>query len=162
MIRTKNIWILSLDLQSAFYTSFVYPQITSLIFWDSKHFTRTIPSYHSVTETGWLISAGASLHLKHMQTLLPSSWRKTRSEIFSVSIRQLFFMRKDCTFKMFYMICMNFHICIYVNINWYQYYYWIFVTKSFWTCTSINKNLSMNPNMCMPIYKLCLSTTVLI
>lgn len=95
MIQTKNIWILSLDLQSSFYTSFVYPQITSLICWDSKHFTRTIPSYYSVTETGWLISAGASLHLKHMQTLLPSSWHKTRSEIFSVSIRQLFFMRKD-------------------------------------------------------------------
>lgn len=120
-----NICILSLDLPPASCPTAVHPQITSLIYWDRKHFTRTPSS--PLSNWNWVcqIPAGASQHIPVKTASLLSSWTttpETHPEVkHSVSIRQLLFTRIEyiCVKQTVPDVDELRHIC-FCEYNWFQ------------------------------------------
>lgn len=143
----------------------VHPQITSLIYWDRKHFTRTphLTTQHlklSVSDPSW-----GSQHIHVHTASLLLSWITTpvtKLEIkYSASIRQLLFTRKEY-------ICVKYtfpdldeipHIC-FCEHNWFQQRYGKSCHQTFLIMHLYQyKN---TPNTYVFIYKLNICTTLLI
>lgn len=120
-----NVCILSPDLPPAFCPTVVHPQITSLIYWDRKDFTRT-PQLTtqqlklSVSDPSWAIPA----HTSDAHSITPVllnyyTWNTSRSKTFCFYQTTTFHKKKEYIHRLS-LIWMNLHIFVSVNTTVFQ------------------------------------------